>query len=198
MKVFDWAVQLMGIVLALAAAPVFLGWVNQCRAWLQNQSAPSILQPYRGIRKLFHKEAVIAQNASQLFRLAPYVVFGAMVTAAAVIPSVATRLPITRAADAIALVGLLATARVFLSLGGDGHRDCLRYARCAPRNDDRIPRGARTAGGDLRRFPDQRHHGIADYCRTPLGADLRTQSESRLYRGGIHDGAAGRKCPYPG
>lgn len=116
MRIFDWAVQLMGIALAVAAAPVFLGWVNQCRAWLQNKSAPSILQPYRGIRKLFHKEAVIAQNASQLFRLAPYVVFGAMVTAAAVIPTVATRLPITRAADAIALVGLLATARVFLSL----------------------------------------------------------------------------------
>src|ERR1700722_19591364 len=116
MKVFDWIVQLMGIALALAAAPVFLGWVNQCRAWLQNKSAPSILQPYRGIRKLFHKDAVIAQNASRLFRLAPYVVFGAMVMAAAVIPSIATRLPITRAADAIALVGLLATARVFLSL----------------------------------------------------------------------------------
>ena len=116
MRVFDWIVQLMGIALAVAAAPVFLGWVNQCRAWLQNKSAPSILQPYRGIRKLFHKDAVIAQNASRLFRLAPYVVFGAMVTAAAVIPSIATRLPITQAADAIALVGLLATARVFLSL----------------------------------------------------------------------------------
>jgi len=88
MKIFDWTVQVMGIALALAAAPVFLGWVNQCRAWLQNKSAPSILQPYRGIRKLFHKDAVIAQNASQLFRLAPYVVFGAMVTAAAVILTV--------------------------------------------------------------------------------------------------------------
>ena len=28
-------------------APAFLGWVNQCRAWLQNKSAPSVLQPYR-------------------------------------------------------------------------------------------------------------------------------------------------------
>jgi formate hydrogenlyase subunit 4 len=116
MRAFDWTVQLAGIVLALAAAPMLLGWVNMCRAWLQNRSAPSILQPYRGIRKLFHKDAAIADNASRLFRLAPYVVFGAMVTAAAVIPSIATRLPITRAADAIALVGLLATARVFLSL----------------------------------------------------------------------------------
>jgi formate hydrogenlyase subunit 4 len=116
MNVFDWIVQLMGIALAVAAAPVFVGWVNQCRAWLQNKSAPSILQPYRGIRKLFHKDAVIAENASRLFRLAPYVVFGAMVTAAAMIPSIATRLPFTRAADAIALIGLLATARVFVSL----------------------------------------------------------------------------------
>jgi formate hydrogenlyase subunit 4 len=116
MNVFDWIVQLMGIALAVAAAPALVGWVNQCRAWLQNKSAPSILLPYRGIRKLFHKDAVIADNASRLFRLAPYVVFGTMVTAAAVIPSIATRLPFTQAADAIALVGLLATARVFLSL----------------------------------------------------------------------------------
>jgi formate hydrogenlyase subunit 4 len=116
MSVFDWIVQLMGIALAVAAAPVFVGWVNQCRAWLQNKSAPSILLPYRGIRKLFHKDAVIAEGGSRLFRIAPYVVFGAMVTAAAVIPSIATRLPFTRAADAIALVGLLATARMFLAL----------------------------------------------------------------------------------
>src|SRR5580692_11761720 len=116
MNAIDWIVQLVGIALAVAAAPVFVGWVNQCRAWLQNKSAPSILQPYREIRKLFHKDAVIAQNASRLFRLAPYVVFGAMVTAAAVIPSISSRLPFTHAADAIALVGLLATARVFVSL----------------------------------------------------------------------------------
>ena len=56
--------QLLEIVFAILAAPVFLGWVNQCRAWLQNRSAPSLLQPYRGIHKLFHKEAVIAENAA--------------------------------------------------------------------------------------------------------------------------------------
>lgn len=116
MNAFNWITQMLGILAAVLAAPLFLGWVNQCRAWLQNKSAPSILLPYRGIRKLFHKDAVIAANASQLFRLAPYVVFGAMVTAAAIIPSIATRLPFTRAADAIALVGLFATARVFVSL----------------------------------------------------------------------------------
>ena len=108
--------QLLEVVAALAVAPLFLGWINQCRAWLQNRRAPSIWLPYRAIRKLFHKDAVIAQNASPFFRLAPYVVFGAMVVAAAIIPSMGTRLPLSTAADAIALVGLLATARVFMSL----------------------------------------------------------------------------------
>ena len=102
--------------MALLLAPLFIGWINQCRSWLQNRSAPSVLQPYRVIRKLFHKDAVVASNASPLFRVAPYVVFGTMVCAAAIIPSLGTRLPFSNAADAIALVGLFATARVFMSL----------------------------------------------------------------------------------
>jgi formate hydrogenlyase subunit 4 len=111
-----WLTQILEVVAALLAAPLFVGWINQCRAWLQNKSAPSVLLPYRSIRKLFHKDAVLATNASPLFRIAPYVVFGAMVCAAAIIPSLGTRLPISDAADAIALVGLFATARVFMSL----------------------------------------------------------------------------------
>ena len=116
MNPIDLITQVLEVIAALAAAPLFVGWVNQCRAWLQNRTAPSLWLPYRGIRKLFHKEAVIADTASPLFRVAPYMVFGAMTLAAAIIPSMGTRLPLTIAADAIALVGLLATARVFQSL----------------------------------------------------------------------------------
>ncbi|HWF98742.1 MAG TPA: NADH-quinone oxidoreductase subunit H [Steroidobacteraceae bacterium] len=116
MRLAPLVAQALEIAVALAAAPLFLGWVNQCRAWLANRNAPSMLLPYRNIRKLFHKDAVLAESASPLFRIAPYVVFGAMVVAAAIIPSLAGRLPLVVAADAIALVGLFATARVFLSL----------------------------------------------------------------------------------
>lgn len=116
MRPIEVVTQLLELAAALAVAPLFLGWINQCRAWLQNRSAPSVWLPYRGIRKLFHKDAVIAVRASALFRLAPYIVFGAMVLAAGIIPSMGTRLPFTRIADAIALVGLLATARVFMAL----------------------------------------------------------------------------------
>src|SRR5687768_12786232 len=116
MTPLEMATQALQLVAAVAAAPLFAGWISMCRAWLQNRSAPSLWLPYRSIRKLFHKDAVIAGNASPLFRLSPYVVFGTMVLAAAIIPSMSTRLPFTVAADAIALVGLLATARVFMSL----------------------------------------------------------------------------------
>jgi formate hydrogenlyase subunit 4 len=108
--------QLFAVAVAVVLAPLFLGWVNMCRAWLQNRSAPPLTQPYRMIRKLLRKDAVIATDASPLFVFAPYVIFGSMVTAAAIIPALALDLPFARAADAIALVGLFATARVFVAL----------------------------------------------------------------------------------
>ncbi len=108
--------QALEIAIALALAPLLTGWVNQCRAWLQNKSAPPLLQPYRMLHKLFHKDSVIAESASPLFRAAPYIVFGCMALASAIVPTLSTELPLSPAADAIALVGLFALARVFISL----------------------------------------------------------------------------------
>jgi len=108
--------QVLEIAIAITLAPLLTGWVNQWRAWLQNKSAPSIWQPYRMLHKLFNKESVLASNASPLFRAAPYVVFGSMILATAIIPTLSTDLPLATAADAIALVGLFALARVFISL----------------------------------------------------------------------------------
>ncbi|MDE2627410.1 MAG: NADH-quinone oxidoreductase subunit H [Burkholderiales bacterium] len=108
--------QFLEIVIAVALAPLLTGWVNQWRAWLQNRSAPSLWQPYRTLHKLFNKESMVADHASRLFRTAPYVVFGCMVLASAIIPTLSTDLPLAPAADAIALVGLFALARVFISL----------------------------------------------------------------------------------
>ena len=115
----DWAPflsQLNQTLLAVLLAPLLLGWVNQCRAWLQNRTGPGVTQPYRLLRKLLEKDAVLAHNASWLFRLAPYVVFACMVLAASIVPLVATDLPFARAADVIALVGLFALARVAMAL----------------------------------------------------------------------------------
>jgi formate hydrogenlyase subunit 4 len=112
------AAQFTELMVAVLLAPLLTGWVNQCRAWLQNRSAPGLLQPYRVLAKLFAKEVVLAHNASSLFRTAPYLVFGCLALAAAIVPTLSTGLPLNAAADAIALVGLLALARFFIALAG--------------------------------------------------------------------------------
>jgi formate hydrogenlyase subunit 4 len=108
--------QALEILAALALAPLLAGWVGQCRAWLQSRSGPGLLQPYRMLHKLFNKDSVLAAQASPLFRVAPYVIFGCMTLACGIVPTLSTDLPLSPAADAIALVGLFALARVFAAL----------------------------------------------------------------------------------
>lgn len=103
-------------MLVIATAPLLVGWVDQCRAWLTNRRGAGVLQPYRSLRKLFHKDAVVASNASPIFRASPYVQFGAMALAAAIIPVFSSGALLATSADTIALVGLFAVARVFAAL----------------------------------------------------------------------------------
>lgn len=110
--------QLLELVVALVLAPILTGWINMCRAWLQNRSAPPLLQTYYTLSKLFHKDVLLAHNASTLFRAAPYIIFSCMALAAAIVPTLSTDLIFAPAADAIALVGLFALARVFIALAG--------------------------------------------------------------------------------
>ena len=110
--------QLLELAIALIMAPILNGWVNQCRAWLQNRSAPPLLQTYYTLSKLFRKDVLLAHNASSLFRAAPYLIFSCMALASAIVPTLSTELVFSPAADAIALVGLFALARVFIALAG--------------------------------------------------------------------------------
>ena len=110
--------QLLALAMALVLAPILNGWVNQCRAWLQNRSAPPLLQTYYTLNKLFHKDVLLAHNASSLFRSAPYIIFSCMALASAIVPTLSTDLVFAPAADVIALVGLFALARVFIALAG--------------------------------------------------------------------------------
>ena len=116
MNITGLLAQLFAIVLALFLAPMLTGWVNQCRAWLQSRSAPPLLQQYYMLHKLFNKDVVLAHGASSLFRFAPFIVFGCMVLACAIVPTLSTDLPFAPAADTIALVGVFGLARIFISL----------------------------------------------------------------------------------
>jgi formate hydrogenlyase subunit 4 len=64
------------------------------------------------------KEVVLAENASWLFRVTPYLIFAATWVAAALVPTFATGLLFSWTADLIAIVALLGSARFFLALAG--------------------------------------------------------------------------------
>jgi formate hydrogenlyase subunit 4 len=116
MSIFSVLYQLLQNALVLLAAPLLMGWIAQCRAWLQNRRGAGVLQPYRNLLKLLHKDAVVAEDASRLFLLTPYILFACMWLAAALVPVIATDMPLSSAVDVIALVGIFALARVFISL----------------------------------------------------------------------------------
>jgi formate hydrogenlyase subunit 4 len=77
-----------------------------------------VIQPYRDLLRLLRKEVVLAENASWLFRMSPYLIFAMTWVAAAIIPTFATGLIFSWTADLIAIIALLGSARFFLALAG--------------------------------------------------------------------------------
>jgi formate hydrogenlyase subunit 4 len=106
------------MLLVLALAPALTGLVRKVKARLLRRQGPSILQPYRDLAKLFRKEAVLAHNASWLFRVSPYLIFAVTWVAAALVPTFATDLHFSWSADLIAITALIGSARFFLALAG--------------------------------------------------------------------------------
>jgi len=112
------AIQGVQMLLVVALAPAFVGLVRKVKARLTRRRGASIVQPYRDILRLMRKEVVLAENASWLFRAAPYLIFAATWVAAALVPTFASGLQFSWTADMIAIVALLGSARFFLALAG--------------------------------------------------------------------------------
>lgn len=111
-------VQFCQMILVLGLAPLLTGLVRKVKARLQRRQGPPLLQPYRDIRRLMHKETVLADNASWLFRAVPYAAFSLTWVAAALVPTFATGLMFSWTGDLIAISGLLGAARFAQTLAG--------------------------------------------------------------------------------
>jgi formate hydrogenlyase subunit 4 len=110
--------EVLQLALLVALAPLLTGLVRKVKARLNGRIGPGLFQPYRDLLRLLRKEVVLAPNASWLFRASPYLIFTAVWVAAAIVPTFATGLLLSRTADLIALVALLGTARFLLALAG--------------------------------------------------------------------------------
>ena len=109
-------VQLFQMTIILALAPLLTGLVRKVKARLQRRRGPPLIQPYRDLRRLLGKEVVLADNASWLFRVAPYIIFAVTWVAAALIPTFATGLLFSWSGDLIAIAALLGSARFVQAL----------------------------------------------------------------------------------
>jgi formate hydrogenlyase subunit 4 len=116
--ILDLAIQGAQMLLVLLLAPLLTGVIRKVRARILSRRGPPLLQPYRDLTRLLRKDAVLAENASWLFRVIPYIVYAATWVAAALVPTFAIGLIFSWSADMIAIIALLATARFFLALAG--------------------------------------------------------------------------------
>jgi len=114
----DLAVQGAQMLLVLLLAPLLTGLVRKTKARFLRRRGPSLLQPYRDLVRLMRKEVVLAEGASWLFRVIPYLVFAATWVAASLVPTFRTGLMFSWSADLIAIIALLGSARFFLALAG--------------------------------------------------------------------------------
>ncbi len=115
---FSLLAQGVQMLLVVAIAPLQVGLTRKIKARLLLRRGASIIQPYRDLWKLLRKEALMAENASWLCRMLPYVVFSTTWVAAALVPTYATGLIFGWSADIIVVVSLLGTARFALVLAG--------------------------------------------------------------------------------
>jgi formate hydrogenlyase subunit 4 len=114
----DLAVQGAQMLLVLLLAPLFTGFVRKSKARLLRRRGPPLVQPYRDLMRLIRKDVVLAESASWLFRVVPYLVFAATWVAASLVPTFRTGLLFSWSADLIAIIALLGSARFFLALAG--------------------------------------------------------------------------------
>ncbi|MGE0751414.1 MAG: respiratory chain complex I subunit 1 family protein [Variibacter sp.] len=114
----DLALQGAQMLLVLALSPLLTGLVRKVKARLLRRRGPPLLQPYRDLLRLMRKDVVLADSASWLFRVIPYLVFAATWVAASLVPTFRSGLLFSWTADLIAIVALLASARFFLALAG--------------------------------------------------------------------------------
>ena len=82
----DILLQIAQVLTVIVFAPLLQGVILQWEERAQRAQGPGVLQPYRDLWKLFHKQAVVPETASFIYWIAPVVAFTCMLTVPILIP----------------------------------------------------------------------------------------------------------------
>ena len=111
------ALDILQVLLLILGAPLVRAIIARLKARLQRRRGASIWRPYAELFKLLRKEELVPPTSSAVFRLAPMVLFGATIGAAAFVPVVHASALLGSRGDFFLFVYLLALGRFFLSVG---------------------------------------------------------------------------------
>lgn len=109
--------NLAQLAFVLVLSPLFAGILSRCKEIVQSKRGPSILQPYRDLRKLFGKDEVVSEDSTWIFRATPYLVFIVPLVITLLIP-VLTDFPLffAFAGDMVAVGFIFAISGFFFAL----------------------------------------------------------------------------------
>ena len=112
-------IQFLQSFVVLAAAPLYAGVLARAEAVVGSKRGPGVLQPYRDLGKLLRKGSAISNQASWVFRGAPFVAFACYLTVSVIVPVItSTPLPLAFLGDLIGGAFVLALASFVISLAG--------------------------------------------------------------------------------
>ena len=103
------------VILLLVLAPLVTGVIKKVKSHLQCRMGAGIFQVYYDIGKHMKKETVIANSASWIYIVSPYLVFSALTTATMLLPVIAEA-PLSFTGNIFVLIYLLALGRVMMAL----------------------------------------------------------------------------------
>jgi len=109
--------QIIQSAVVLLAAPLYAGALARAEALVQCKRGPSVVQPYRDLRKLLRKGSATSDQASWIFHGAPFVAFACYLTVSAIVPIITDEpLPLAFLADLIGGAFVLSLASFAISL----------------------------------------------------------------------------------
>jgi formate hydrogenlyase subunit 4 len=114
----EFIIFILQLLLVPILSPLAIGVVRKLKAKMQNRQGAKIIQPYFDLWKLFHKDEVISEDASWIFRFSPFIIFTVTVIASAAIPTLSTMTPFIVLGDFLVVIYMLALGTFFLALAG--------------------------------------------------------------------------------
>ena len=119
MSLRDILLQIAQVAAVLLLSPLLQGFIHRYEERVQRARGPSLIQPYRDLWKLFHKELVIPEGASLIHFLAPVAAFTAMLIVPMLIPVLTNfPLPLSNMGDILGGGLILTLGGFFITLAG--------------------------------------------------------------------------------